>query len=550
MDEHPKRTRGVLAQAFSLAARRMATSIENHYQKHYERFYRRWKKATTAEDDENAFFLDPDEVGDLRVLIKAAWKMRRELENKDDRGFALFPEPKMNMSYVTLDATCLVRLYKQLERKGCQDFDGKMITDGDLSILHCERVFASLFCLRGIRKLAQNKHFRFSFQTDGYGVSWSFGRFHHYKKQTPGQKRKKAKISVSVTSLVPGRAYSYQNKTLEKLINLKGTTVRAVDPGVRRTYTSVDLLTGCRDVRTTKKSMTSRAWYRRTKIQQVGKQMHRWRENELGDVQAVLNRTPFRTSSHRSKYQLYARNVLLHWRELWNWSRQRKIRKLRFRARLLQQREMDREVNVLCTPRKGDTRVLLVYGNGASTNLFGRTKKNVKGPAKGLFEAVGRRKAAVTVWADEFRTSRLDLYGRPIVHPQEKRVQNLQSRTCRCNDHGPESPGCVCFCRHRGCASRRTVREFCHRHKKRVLQHDVCYHNHETHGHRMWNRDVAAALNIGCRFLAMCLGLELKGNVRREVGKNEIDPKTKLSWAAMFGEEIHQVFALPAASPD
>ena len=75
----------------------------------------------------------------------------------------------------------------------------------------------------------------------------------------------------------------------------------------------------------------------------------------------------------------------------------------------------------LCEPRDGDSSTLLLYGNGASTNIFGKTKKNVKGPARRLFDTAVRRKKAVCIWADEFRTSKLDIYGQPVVHPPAHR---------------------------------------------------------------------------------------------------------------------------------
>jgi hypothetical protein len=42
-----------------------------------------------------------------------------------------------------------------------------------------------------------------------------------------------------------------------------------------------------------------------------------------------------------------------------------------------------------------------------------------------------------------------------------------------------------------------------------ATQHDVCYHHSEQHGHRMWNRDVMAAINFGCLFLARAMGREV-----------------------------------------
>ena len=58
-----------------------------------------------------------------------------------------------------------------------------------------------------------------------------------------------------------------------------------------------------------------------------------------------------------------------------------------------------------------------------------------------------------------------------------------------------------------GCDQRHTVKYWCAAHQKQVPQHDVCYHHHGQHGHRMWNRDVIGALNIGCRFLAVAMSL-------------------------------------------
>jgi hypothetical protein len=47
------------------------------------------------------------------------------------------------------------------------------------------------------------------------------------------------------------------------LQDLRGITVRAVDPGVSRTYTSVDMLTGDRDVRDSVKYLRSQSWHQR-----------------------------------------------------------------------------------------------------------------------------------------------------------------------------------------------------------------------------------------------------------------------------------------------
>jgi len=116
------------------------------------------------------------------------------------------------------------------------------------------------------------------------------------------------------------------------------------------------------------------------------------------------------------------------------------VRKLRFRDAIAAQQLLDQEVDRLCEPRDGDSSTLLLYGNGASTNLFGKTKKNVKGPARRLFDTAVRRKKAVCVWADEFRTSKLDIYGQPVVHPPETRTDRLRPADCRAQAHGADAP--------------------------------------------------------------------------------------------------------------
>ena len=131
-------------------------------------------------------------------------------------------------------------------------------------------------------------------------------------------------------------------------------------------------------------------------------------------MQRRLSATPFRTSADPTRYARYVDATLAEWDHTWSFTGQRRVRKIRFRDAIAAQQLLDREVDRLCKPRDGDGRTLLLYGNGASTNIFGKTKKNVKGPA--------RRKKAICIWADEFRTSKLDIYGQPVVHPPETRT--------------------------------------------------------------------------------------------------------------------------------
>ncbi len=225
---------------------------------------------------------------------------------------------------------------------------------------------------------------------------------------------------------------------------------------MRRIYTSVDLLTGNEDVRTSVKMIRLRTWQSRTCAKEEhGAKMKVWHDRDLGQVQKKQNATPFRKSADPSRYGRYVDAVLEDWDALWRFAAQRKVRKLRFRASIDAQRALDREVDRLCASRPGDNETLLLYGNAASTDIFGRTKGNVKGPAKTLCDAAVRHKKAVCVWADEFRKSKLDVYGHPVHHPRETRAEHTQPPACRAKRHAMDTPGCRCICVHcLGCAAK------------------------------------------------------------------------------------------------
>ena len=55
------------------------------------------------------------------------------------------------------------------------------------------------------------------------------------------------------------------------------------------------------------------------------------------------------------------------------------IRRLRFEAKRVEQREIKKEVDRMTRPRKGDKSTILIIGNAARKNIFGKTKGNTKG---------------------------------------------------------------------------------------------------------------------------------------------------------------------------
>ncbi len=168
---------------------------------------------------------------------------------------------------------------------------------------HGPAIFAELFDLPRIRRLRKTHHFRYSLQTDGVGLALSFGKWvHSVHKYGPGEHKRKRRhkkskagaTTKSVTELRTGFAHSAQNKIIASLDELKGYTVRCVDPGVRRTYTSINLLTEEKDARSSVMSMRLRMWRSRTQSHRHGTKMKRWHDTELGEVRKQLNtcRTP------------------------------------------------------------------------------------------------------------------------------------------------------------------------------------------------------------------------------------------------------------------
>ena len=90
------------------------------------------------------------------------------------------------------------------------------------------------------------------------------------------------------------------------------------------------------------------------------------------------------------RYEQYVDKVYEHWDKSWAFYAQPKLRKDRFRMKTFKQRELDREVNKLCTPREGDKKVILVMGNGAKGGFKG--VKCIKGPCMKLYNHIVRRK--------------------------------------------------------------------------------------------------------------------------------------------------------------
>ena len=259
-------------------------------------------------------------------------------------------------------------------------------------------------------------------------------------------KTNKQPVTLHVKDMKPGITYTAANKFIQQLSDLDKYTVLALDPGIHNTYAAANFPIGKKgeDVRDTAMMLRSVAFRNRTKSKYFGDKMKKWHDEELGTIQQQLNTTPYRKSSSSTLYGQYVDNVYKHWDALWDFYSQRKIRENRFRAFTIYQKHLNRVVEKLCKPREGDKQTIILFGNAAKTNIFGRIKNNVKGPAKCIYNRIIQRKLAIVIWVDEFRTSKLDIYGQPLVHPAETRPWRIKKRWCNSEEHGPNVVGCRC----------------------------------------------------------------------------------------------------------
>ncbi|MCP3884239.1 MAG: hypothetical protein GY700_01960, partial [Propionibacteriaceae bacterium] len=217
----------VMSQIMALVGKGLAAVLDTHYRCYYERFYKRWKRVcgdtVDGEEDRN---LDPQKT-QLNELVRHAWCMCRDLEA---RGFSLFSESQIQVSYVTLDATCIAYLYRRLyphffRVPGKRPEPTRAKSISDVTADHTPEIFAKLFRLPKIRRVRRSHQFRYSLQIDGVGVALSFARWVHSTPcpgANPSQKTTKRRktagsngaVTKPVVDLRPGFAYSAQGKTL------------------------------------------------------------------------------------------------------------------------------------------------------------------------------------------------------------------------------------------------------------------------------------------------------------------------------------------------
>ena len=541
---------------------RMAAELKTHVTRHYTRFYQKWRKLCEVPDSNVEHDLDPNST-ELPELLKHLWEIRRDMEDRGFRSFAIFPEASIDIRYLRFDATAIVACYKQLWKNQWADSEegnskkpppNPLLLDDngkpfkrfcDLVHKRYEEIFEELFDMKIIKKCRPKLQFRYSMQTDGVGVSLLYGKTLEVPKR-----RNQPKKSIPLDELKPNLAYCDIGKrlptgeSLDDFLKKNRLTFRVGDPGVHRTITTVDIGTG-KDIRKTKKTLKTSAWHDRIKSEYFAKKQRRWHEENLGDVQRELNRVPYRNSSYRKLFSEYCETLFKHWNRLWDHAKMRKIRKMRHRAKMIARRELDRVTDYMTRPREGDDQTLLVCGNAARGNFFGSVKGNRKGPAKRLFDQARRRGKCLLIWADEHRSSKLCVCGHKVKYPRERRKEHLKPPPCNSQSHGLEEKWCRCFCAQSGCEEPRAIRSYCSQHamSRKFFQRSVCYHNNDIHGHYVWNRDILGATNIACIFIGKILGLKKLGPWSRSVSANDLETSAQ-SWDDIFKDHGGAPFTL------
>ena len=233
-----------------------------------------------------------------------------------------------------------------------------------------------------------------------------------------------------------------------------GWTVRCVDPGVHRTYVSVDLGTGL-DVRWTAMHLRTKAYRNRLKTARVGemsKRLFAKHKDRLNSVRKLRNSQRKNkllemddTKAELEKFLEAEDDARFVYGDR-DWVR------LNFARHMNASRQLAIEAAKLAAPRPGSNKTLILWGDASRGGFKGR---GLKGPCCALVKALCQQRRAVVVYAPEFRTSKLAHDGALMEHAAEKRPHMLL-KACKAPKHGHGKRGCKCFCSKNDCRKRRT----------------------------------------------------------------------------------------------
>jgi hypothetical protein len=304
-------------------------------------------------------------------------------------------------------------------------------------------------------------------------------------------------------------------------------TYKAIDPGVKTLLSCCTLFVE-EDVRTTKYAVSSKEYH-----EMIKSAMRRCVTLELSkrvlseDVYERLKVLSSKAAVDES-YEEYLNYVQKHLPLILELQNHTKLKKLRFLGFCLRKKAIAKIANELARPRPGHEKTILILGDGCRNGGFSGARGHARGPTNAIFHHIQLHKLAITVWQDEFRTSALSITGHIARHPRERKTYRLLPKRCKCNSHGPDVPGCKCFCSVDGCTNRRTHSHKCRDHHSRD---PVTIYGLIVDGNgRIYDRDVSASLNIACAFFASLLGLK----VHRWKRHTLIDEEEEIGWSKIF----------------
>ena len=277
-----------------------------------------------------------------------------------------------------------------------------------------------------------------------------------------------------------------------------------------------------------------------------GKRMVKLREKHIKLFDDDVKESPYGRSSMISNYSKYTDIILKHWNSLLKFAMLRRLRQHHLKRSSAKQKATEIAARRLCTSTSGKP-VLLLYGDGANRGGFSKAR-GLRGPAKSLFYYCKQRRLARCVLCTEYRTSMLDIYGKPMYHAPETRDEILKKKKylqCpqKCGSTMCPSTrlGCRCRCSVKNCGKPRELGNKCKEHYKKEPWkiRAVAF---DSKG-RAWDRDVSAPIVIGLLFFARAMGKQ-----EEELGLWKRDTKVQedqaRSFEEIFGQETFEKFGI------
>ena len=139
-----------------------------------------------------------------------------------------------------------------------------------------------------------------------------------------------------------------------------------------------------------------------------------------------------------------------------------------------------------------------------------------------------------------FMVTRLSIHRASRRTPEE----TPGASQCTSKSHKVSDVDCRCYCVRSNCRKKRATRLHCKEHAITIRRYIVCFQENGTHKHRLWNRDILAALNIGTLCLGRALQISDLGPWSYSVKRGDLKNSAK-AWTEIFRDHGGAPFSLP-----